>query len=68
MPKLTLTVEEAAKALGIGRSLAYKMARDGRLPTVRMGRRLLVPISRLDDLLRGQIPMIVPGPQYINGG
>lgn len=51
--KLTMTVEEAAVALGIGRSLAYKMARDGRLPTVRMGRRLLVPISRLEDMLNG---------------
>lgn len=68
MPKLTLTVEEAAEALGIGRSLAYKMARDGRLPTVRLGRRLLVPVSRLEEMLRGEIPMIVPGPQYINGG
>lgn len=53
--KLTMTVEEAAVALGIGRSLAYKMARDGRLPTVRMGRRLLVPISRLEDMLNGDI-------------
>lgn len=68
MPKLTMTVEEAAEALGIGRSLAYKMARDGRLPTVRLGRRLLVPVSRLDDMLRGEIPMVTPGPRFINGG
>jgi len=48
---LTLTVEEAARALGISRTLAYEAARSGALPCVRIGRRLLVPRTGLDRLL-----------------
>lgn len=43
----TLTVEEAATVLGIGRSAAYEAARQGELPTRRIGRRLLVPVPAL---------------------
>lgn len=48
---LTLSVEEAARALGIGRGLAYEMARTGRLPVVRLGRRMVVPRARLEAML-----------------
>ncbi len=48
---LTMTVEEAAAALSIGRSLAYEAARDGRIPTIRIGRRLLVSRRALEKLL-----------------
>jgi excisionase family DNA binding protein len=49
--KLTITVEEAAKLLGISRGLGYEMARAGKLPTIRFGRRLLVPRRALCHLL-----------------
>ncbi len=49
--ELTMTVEEAAKALRIGRSLAYELARRGELPTIRLGKRLLVPKAGLDRML-----------------
>lgn len=42
--RTTITVEEAASLLGIGRSAAYDAARRGQLPTRRVGRRLLVPV------------------------
>lgn len=48
---LCVSVETAAEMLGIGRSLAYRMAKEGSLPTVKMGRRLLVPISKLEEML-----------------
>jgi len=48
---LTLTVEEAARALGISRTLAHEAARSGALPCIRIGRRLLVPREALDRLL-----------------
>ena len=51
---LTLTVEEAGRLLGVSRGLAYAAARDGSLPTVRLGRRLLVPRRRLEQLLAGE--------------
>src|SRR5207244_2345667 len=47
----TLTVEEAAKLLGISRGLAYESARRGEIPTIRLGRRVLVPRSRLLAML-----------------
>jgi excisionase family DNA binding protein len=50
--KLTLSVEEAAAALGLGRAAAYLAAARGELPTVRIGRRLLVPKAALHELLR----------------
>lgn len=40
---LVYSVAEAATALGIGRSLAFELARRGELPTVRLGRRRVIP-------------------------
>ena len=42
--RTTITVDQAASLLGIGRSAAYEAARRGQLPTRRLGRRLLVPV------------------------
>ena len=53
MESLTLTVDETAKLLRISRNTAYTLANEGKLPVVRLGRRLLVPKKRLDDLLAG---------------
>jgi excisionase family DNA binding protein len=50
----TLTVEQAAVALGISRSTAYTLARRGNLPTLRLGHRLVVPRVQLDRLLSGK--------------
>ena len=47
----TFTVPEAARLLGIGRSAAYDAARRGELPTLRIGRRILVPRAALEQLL-----------------
>jgi len=49
----TITVEEAARLLGISRGLAYEMARRGKLPALRFGRRLVVPLQALERLLGG---------------
>jgi len=53
----TMTIEEAAAALGISRGTAYQAAREGRLPVIRISpRRLVVPKSALDALLAGTGP------------
>ena len=49
----TLTILEAANALGIGRNAAYEAARRGEIPTIRIGKRLLVPLVALERLLQG---------------
>jgi excisionase family DNA binding protein len=50
-PASTMSITEAADALGIGRTLAYELARTGELPTLRLGRRLVVPRRALQRLL-----------------
>jgi excisionase family DNA binding protein len=50
--KKTLSIPEAGKVLGIGRSAAYEAARTGQIPTLRIGRRLIVPIPLLERLLQ----------------
>jgi excisionase family DNA binding protein len=48
---LTLSVEETAKALGIGRNQAYEAVHKGEIPAIRVGSRWLVPIRALKRLL-----------------
>ena len=43
----TITVEEAAAVLGIGRSAAYEAVRRGDLPNRRLGRRIVIPVPAL---------------------
>jgi len=50
---LTLTVEEAATALGISRAFAYEAVARGENPCIRTGKRILVPIAGLNRLLEG---------------
>ena len=52
--RLTLTVEEAGELLGISRSLAYEMARTGQLPTLRFGKRIVVPKKAIQTMLDRQ--------------
>jgi excisionase family DNA binding protein len=48
----TLTVEEAARVLGIGRQVAYELARIGKLPGVlRLGHRYVISRIALDRYL-----------------
>ena len=49
--RMTLTVTEAAQLLGIGRSAAYEAARRGEIPTIRIGKRILIPWAALERLL-----------------
>ena len=49
--KQVLTVEEAGKVLGLGRASSYQAAARGDIPTIRIGRKLLVPIRGLELLL-----------------
>jgi excisionase family DNA binding protein len=47
----TISVEHAAKLLGVSRSAAYRAAASGQLPTLAFGRRLLVPTAPLLRML-----------------
>lgn len=58
----TLSVEEAATLLGIGRTTAYAAVRSGTLPAVRIHRRVVVPRAAIERLLSGTP---VPGGQPV---
>ena len=49
----TITVDEAAAALGIGRATAYEAVRRGEIPSIRLGRRIVVPTAAIVRLLDG---------------
>jgi excisionase family DNA binding protein len=49
--RLTITIEEAGRILGISRGAAYARAEDGSIPTIRLGKRLLVPKAALNKML-----------------
>ncbi len=57
---LTLTVEQAAKVLGIGRSTAYELVHTGDIPSLRLGRRIVVPAARLAGLLFADSAALAP--------
>lgn len=49
----TLSLDEAARYLGVGRSTLYLMAKSGEVPTVQLRRRRVVPRAALDRILEG---------------
>jgi excisionase family DNA binding protein len=46
-----LSIEEAGAVLGLSKQMAYIFARQGHIPVIRLGRKLLVPKAALDRLL-----------------
>jgi excisionase family DNA binding protein len=47
----TMTVEQAARVLGVGRNSAYQAARAGQIPAIRIGKRLIVPTAAFEKFL-----------------
>jgi excisionase family DNA binding protein len=45
--RITLTVEETASLLGLGRTATYEAARRGQIPSRRLGRRVVIPVPAL---------------------
>ncbi|MCE7875360.1 DNA-binding protein [bacterium CPR1] len=51
----TITVDEAAAYLGVSRYSAYQAVREGSIPSIRIGRRILVPVQPFEALLGAPI-------------
>lgn len=49
--RLCLTVPEAAEILGISRNFAYELVKQGQLPVIRLGKRLIIPRVALEKML-----------------
>ncbi len=52
--RLLLTVEEAARRLGIGKTLAWELVWAGVLPSVRLGRCVRIPLRALEAWITEQ--------------
>jgi excisionase family DNA binding protein len=52
----TLTVEEVAAILGTGRTATYDAIRRGELPSIKVGRKLVVPTAAVRRLLELDAP------------
>lgn len=46
---------DAAVALGIGKNTVYELAKAGKLPALRLGRKWRVPLVALEDFLRCRV-------------
>lgn len=51
MNKNLLTVEEICSELGIGKTKAYKLIKEGILSSGRIGKRIIVPKAELDKYI-----------------
>ncbi len=51
--RLVYSVAEARKLLNLSRGSTYEGIRTGQIPSVKIGRRILVPRAALDRLLEG---------------
>ena len=54
-PAHLLTVDEVAQRLRIGRSTAYRLCHQGRLPTLLIGKAVRVPSDARDEWLRRNV-------------
>lgn len=49
--RLTMTVPEAAAALGVSPRHLYDLVRSDEFPAVKLGRRIIIPRSAVDEVL-----------------
>ena len=46
-----VTVLMAAELLGISTGLCYRLVHEGQIPSIRLGRRILIPVAALNEML-----------------
>jgi len=51
--RLTLTVKETAKLLGISRNGVYEAVRTDQIPSIQFGRRIIIPYKAIIGILEG---------------
>ena len=49
--RLVFSVQEISRLLGLSRASTYEAVRVGSLPSIKVGRRILIPKSALQELL-----------------
>lgn len=54
MTPLSMSVNTAARAIGIGRTKLYELINSGKVDTIKIGRRTLITKASLDRLVNGE--------------
>lgn len=54
MEKVTMTVQEMAECLGIGRNMAYELVKNGKVPFLKIGRQIRIPKRAFDAWLANE--------------
>lgn len=54
MTQYTTSISEVAKALSLGRTSIYALINEGRLDTIKIGRRRLIKVESIRDLLEAR--------------
>jgi excisionase family DNA binding protein len=54
-PRVTLTVGEAAKLLRLSRAFTYELVARGELPSIRLGRRIVIPRIAIERILSDSV-------------
>lgn len=65
---LLLSVAAAAQELGVSRTTAYRWIQTGELPAVRLGGRLRIRRSDLDELTGGEPARVRARHYHLDGG
>ena len=52
--KATISVREASRLLGTGLNQTYEACRQGTIPTIKVGKRILIPRPAFERLLAGE--------------
>ena len=53
--RATMTVQEMANYLGIGKASAYRLIREGQIPALKIGRQFRIPVACIEEWILDQI-------------
>lgn len=54
MEKLVYSIQEAADLLGISKSYAYELARNGTIPVLELGKKRVIPKEKFNKWINGE--------------
>lgn len=61
LPKVLLTVEEAAEALSVGRTLVFGLVRGQAIRSIKVGRARRIPVAALQEYVARQLAALEQG-------
>lgn len=64
MEKTKINVAEFAEMYGISQDLAYRLIREGTVPAVKIGSRIILDVKRLEEWYMEQERKNTPGQAY----